>query len=92
MDTIATNSVIYTKVNLVDERKLIKQTDVEQNGDNGQNTSSEQVLGTNTSGSHIEAQTVNVDDNAQSLIGELYKISTKLTTRPKRQTRPQLER
>lgn len=73
MDTIATNGIVNTEANLVDERNLDKPTDVEQNGESRQNTASEQVLGTNTS---ISKPKVNIDDNAQSLLEKIKKIRT----------------
>ena len=79
--------------NLTHERNLDKPTDVEQNGENEQNSAPEQVFETNASGSHIEAQTYNIDDHAQSLIGETTENtdSQSLTTRPKRKAKPSLK-
>ena len=90
MDPIATKDIVNAGDNLGDERNLDKPTDVEQHGENEQNSAPEQVFETNASGSHIEGQTYNIDDNAQSLIGEKTENtdSQSLTTRPKRQAKP----
>jgi hypothetical protein len=93
MDTNATNGIENTEVDLVDERTLDNPTNVEQNGGNGQHTASEQVFEENMNSSHMEAQTDNIDDNAQSLNeGNTENAdSQSLTTRPKRQTKPTLK-
>ena len=94
MDPIATNDNVNAGDNLADERNLDKPTDVEQHGENEQNSAPEQVFETNASGSHIEGQTYNIDDNAQSLVGEKKTENTdsqSLTTRPKRQAKPSLK-
>ena len=93
MDPIATNGIVNTGDNLTDERNLDKPTDVEQNEENNQSSASEQVFETNVSSSHIEVRTYNIDDNAQSLIGEITEDtdSQSLTTKPKRQAKPSLK-
>ena len=60
MDPIATNDIVNAGDNLANERNLDKPTDVEQHGENEQNSAPEQVFETNASGSHIEGQTYNI--------------------------------
>ena len=87
MATQATNAIESPEDDLVEDGSLDKPTNIEETGENGQ------VLENNTRDTDIEAQTDNIDNNAQSFEEEnVEKVdSQNLLIRPKRQTKPSLK-